>query len=421
MDELKGKFEIEKIENLDSKRKKDTEIEQLINVPASQQYREISSVPKWRSAISSAERPITNNPTYYELQRLYTEVASDSEVKSCTNIRTDNIISKNCILYKDGEILEDVNIYNFFKQEWMYDFMTYSLESTFYGYSCIRIGDIDDVDDITKTRVTEIENVGRANVNPKLELLNKNYAMNDGVDLNSPEYKDVYILVRDKDGLNKHYKGAFSDIFPYFQDIKDAQHAWGDFIKKYGSGALIIKTELTNDVHRNNLINFAKNFQCNSFALMGSDDEVEVVQPGNSSGESFEKIIAEMKGNISKILLGSESLGSEQSFVGSVEASERLLGGISRSDMNLIESIINNDLIPRLITLGVKWLEGITYKFDTAVKEDPEQKLEQVKVLTEIGYQLDERQIEDIFGLKINGFETPKADAKTDDKKDDKK
>ena len=332
-------------------------------------------------------------------------------------MRTDNITSKNCILYKDGEILEDEDAYKFFKQEWIFDFMTYALQSQFYGYSCIRIGDILDIDDSSKTRVVEIENIARSHVNPKLELINEVAQMNKGVSVHDDSIKDSYILVRDKDGLNKHYEGLFSDIFPYFQYLKDAQKAWNDFIIKFGSAAVIVKTELTNDIHRQNLINFLENFQGNSYALMGTDDEIETVQPSNSNGESFEKIIAEMKGNISKVILGSESIGSEKSFVGSVEASERLLGGISRSDMNLIESIINNDLIPRLITLGVKWLEGITYKFDSSVKENPIEKLEQVKVLSELGYVLDPKQLEDLFGLKIDGYE-PIGSIQTEDKKD---
>ena len=236
MKEINGEANnIDKISNLDSNRKEKEKVEQLINVPTSQQHRYKTSINLWRSALSSCERPITNNPSYYELQRLYTEVASDSEVKYATNLRTDNITSKNCILYKDGEILEDEDAYKFFKQEWIFDFMTYALQSQFYGYSCIRIGDILDIDDSSKTRVVEIENIARSHVNPKLELINEVAQMNKGVSVHDDSIKDSYILVRDKDGLNKHYEGLFSDIFPYFQYLKDAQKAWNDFIIKFGS------------------------------------------------------------------------------------------------------------------------------------------------------------------------------------------
>ena len=423
MNKINGEANIEAVQNLDSIRKDKEKIEQIINVPGSQLYRHKTSINLWRSAISSAERPTTSNPTYYELIRLYNELASDSEVKYCTNIRVDNVLSKDCVLYKDGEIFEDANAYNFFKQDWMYDFMRYALESKFFGFSGIRIGDICDYDNPELTRVKCVESISRQHINPKLDLINENYQMNDGISFYDDEIKDSYILIKEKDGENRHYKGLFSDIFPYFQYLKDSQKAMNDFIAKFGSAAVIVKTELTNSVHRQNLINFLENFQGNSYALMGVEDEIETVQPSNANGESFEKIINEMKGNISKVLLGSTSLGSESSFVGSVEASERLLSGISRADMNDLESIINFELIPRLVELGVKWIDGIKFKFDTAVKEDPTIKLEQVKVLSQLGYKIDETQLEELFGLRIESYESPMAqpvEDKEQDKKDDK-
>lgn len=421
INKMNGKANIEAVQNLDSIRKNGEKVEQIINVPTSQLHRHKTSINLWRSAITSAERPATSNPTFYELVRLWNELASDSEVKYCTNIRVDNVLSKDCVLYKDGEILEDVNAYNFFKQSWMQDFMKYALESKFFGFSGIRIGDICDYDNPEMTRVKCVESISRQHINPKLDLINENYQMNSGVSFYDDDIKDSYILVKEKDGENRHYKGLFNDIFAYFQYLKDSQKAMNDFIAKFGSAAVIVKTELTNSVHRQNLINFLEQFQGNSYALLGVEDEIETVQPSNSNGESFEKIITEMKGNISKVLLGSTSLGSESSFVGSVEASEKLLSGISRADMNDLESIINHELIPRLVTLGISWIDGIKFKFDTAVKEDPTIKLEQVKVLSQLGYVLDSKQLEELFGLKINGFQSPSAPIEVEDKEEDKK
>ena len=115
-----------------------------------------------------------------------------------------------------------------------------------------------------------------------------------------------------------------------------------------------------------------------------------------------------MKANISKLILGTENLGDEKSFVGSAEISEGIANMYSLNDINYVEYYINDELIPRLIKLGLTFLTDITFKFDIANKTNPADEFAMMIQLIQAGYKVDASVIKEKFGLTV---ENPTASA----------
>jgi len=105
---------------------------------------------------------------------------------------------------------------------------------------------------------------------------------------------------------------------------------------------------------------------------------------------------------MSRALLGSDSLMSEKSFVGSAEIGERLFEAKGKSQLRKIKFIINNQLIPRMIKYGLN-MTGYKFQWVNEDKVSYDQKLEAVRILSptfkmdaievgeKLGFTLDEK------------------------------
>lgn len=378
---------ISQLENLS--KKNTTEITDIVSPSVSRVYRTQTDIAKLRLALDTAESIV--QPTYFNLQQIYNEVVLDSEVTSVIQKRKNYVIARDYSLFKDD--VENLEAKDFFKNRWVKKFINYTLDAIFYGYSLIRI------DAILDDALTGVSLVPRQNTNPKLRrILETPYQVDSGASIDEAKLKDWYILV--SDSQDTHYEGLFSKISTYQILLKLAQSAFAEYTERFGSPNVIIKTGNFNEAYINRLDNYASNFNRLGYGIFSNMDEIDLVESSGKSSDIYSALISEMKSNINKVVLGTETLGDEESFVGAANISEGLVNGNSYYDMDFCEDIINDELIPRLVSLGVTFLKGVKFKFNRANKMKAVDEFAMYMQLLQNGLQVDNSVWLEKFNLK---------------------
>ena len=130
---------LDDIKNLDKSNPID--LTRIIESAASRAYRIESNIELLRTGFNNAES--ITNPLYFPLQKVYNEIIMDSHVTSCIQIRKNYVLSREFSLLNKAGIVDEKSE-AFFDKRWLTDFMNMVLDSIWYGYSLIKIGDIVD-------------------------------------------------------------------------------------------------------------------------------------------------------------------------------------------------------------------------------------------------------------------------------------
>ena len=391
---LKIKYEtaLEDLQNVSTSNKNTSE--KIIAPSSSRITRFSSNIKKWRVALDCVES--VENPSYADLIRVFREIDLDSEITSVKTIRKNYVMSRDHVLSKNNEI--DERAMEFFKDSWFLTFVNLILESQYWGYSLIQLGDIKD------DKLLGVELVQRQNVNPKTEMILKTpYDIKSGADYTNDKNKNWYILVSDSG--DDDYTGLYNKLAPYQIMLKTGQIAFSDYAERFGSPNVVAKINMTDENHVRNVENYLENFNNSTYAIVGEHDEIMLVESAGKSGSVYESLIKENKSNITKLILGTDTINSEKSFVGSANISEGIANVYSLNDVKLVENIINNELLPRLINLGLTFFTDVKFKYDTTNKTNPELEFSQMIELIKAGYKIPLEFITEKFGIPVEELE----------------
>lgn len=384
----------------------------IINTYTSRIYRYQTDLLKWREALNYAEN--IANPLHVELVRIYNEMLLDPFIINATEIRKSYILSRDWKFEKNGLI--DQKSSEFFNKRWFNQFVEYVLDSIFFGYSLIQIGDI--VDD----ELLGVKLIQRQNVSPQWKkIMETPYALATGVHFTDPELTNWYVFATDSE--NTYYEGLFAKIAPYQIIHKVSIIAYNDYVNRFGQPNIVAKTSINDESALRNLEKYLANFNNKSFAIVGQTDEVQILESNGKSSDVYVSIVKMCSDAIYKMILGSP-LSDEQTFVGSADIRESLANLYSLKDLQYVEHYVNCELIPKLINLGLTWLKDVKFIFDVSNKMDPKTQFEQVIALLNTGQgTVPAEWIEKTFGIpwkSINPiFDTDNSDNDTDTKSND--
>lgn len=357
----------------------------------------------WRSAQMHAE--LHQNSVYTYLIKLYKEINDDSEVFTNINTRF-NFLSTREFQILNGET-ENVKAMELFNKDWFEDFLKHSFLSIFWGYSFIKLGDID----TAKNDIAGVELIDRFLTNPKnktiLETLNQ--MGESGKSILDEDYKDWIVFA--SDSQDEDYKGLFNKVAPYFLFLKETFNLYLLYNARFSSPNIVGFTDSTDPEYLKKLEEFLSNFSSASFALGKLTDRIEVIQATGGNPQIFTELIRECKEAISRIILGGNSLGGEKSFVGSSLVNFQIANLYSLNDIKFIEKIVNNELIPRLINLGFTYLNGCKFIINKEDKTvDANKEKEFIIQLLQLGKNIPDSFISEKFGIPIDEKLTPDTD-----------
>lgn len=304
-------------------------------------YKFNMGLDEWKQAIALAED--VHYPDRWLLYELYRNIKRDGHVFSQTELRTLKTIGEPFVIMRNGK--EDEKATRIMRRTWHKKYMRYCIESRFYGHSLVEFQEPKETSDFT-SEVSDVLLFPREHVKPETGeiLINPSdkkgipYRDNPAVGRWLMEFGDpmdlgIYLIVA-KDQILKNY----------------SRTDWAKHSEKFGSPILVIKTGATKDSELDKLEDMAANFGNNLYAILGDQDEPELMESNKTS--AHEMYLAQSKYSdeqISKTINMQSATSDEKAFVGSAEVQERQLDDVIRYDMESYKEHFNESLKDFLI------------------------------------------------------------------------
>lgn len=306
---------------------------------------------KFNIALQAAESPMY--PNRFLLMQTYQQIVLDGQVQSAMLQRKSKILCKKFMVYgPDGECDETKT--ELFNQKWFYDFQSLSLDSIFWGFSCVQFGAI------INDKYSSVELIPRIYVVPEFSLVRTNTAtVTEGKHFDEAPYNNWCIGVGEKRDL-----GLMMYLAPYVIWKKNAMAAWAEFAEVFGSPIRVGKTDVRDEMTRKNMENMLKNMGVASWAVLDLNDNIELMQASRTDAYAvFDKMVERCNSEISKIILGQTGTTDEKAYSGSANVHEGVAAMIAKQDTLKMQFIIEDQLVPMMIRNGFD-LAGCTFKYD---------------------------------------------------------
>lgn len=332
-------------------------------------------VKMWRDAIVEAE--LSYYPQRIKMQRMYLDTALNGHVKACTEKRKDlTLLRKFELRDQNGQRLDAPTI-ALSECEWFINFLSYSLDAIFYGYSLIALGDIIDND------LPNLTIVKRWNVSPdRFNVTSYDYSIN-GQDFRADSVKDwhVYVSTPTETGTSPCGYGLFYNVALYEIFLRNVLGYNGDFVERFSMPYVHAKTTKSNEDERGKLEETVANMGANGYAITDPQDEIEFLEAAlaGTGWNGYDNLEKRCENKISKLILGhSDALDSTPGKLGADQGGDespvqKALSEKQIKDGRKTERVINKLLFPRLVKLG-QMPNGIKFVFlnDDEVQETVE-------------------------------------------------
>lgn len=388
-------LEISKIQNASKPMPTMADLLEFIQKPQQQIYRTQQEIVDFKMAVTTAEN--NYNPNRYLLYKLYNDVILDSHLSACIQQRKNLTLGRDFkVVGKDGKEIEELT--KLIKTKWFRDVLDMSLDSIFWGYSLIQF------EDLINNSFKCVELIPRLYVKPEKHIVVKAWSDIDGQDYLEEPFVSWCMGVGNPKDLGLLMKAA-----PLIIWKKNAMGAWSDFQNKFGSPAMIAKTDVSDKASQNKIDEFLANFQRSPYARLPKDSMVEILQTSKQDAHQvFDALIERCNSEISKLILGQTGTTAEKSFVGSAEVHERILGGYGELDEHFIEGVLNYQLIPLMENLGISF-NGAKIECD---ESEDLVALDQIKVDDVLlkYYDIPESEILDSYGRVVTKKVAPVVD-----------
>ena len=371
------------IQNVDKKLPQQANI--LRRTTQRQLIRARQDISNWRSAINVAESEFTPDRT--ELIRIYKDTVLDSHLCSLMQTRKVNVKSYPCMLVdQSGDKIE----YDKLKDEWFWKFVDISMDSLFYGFEVIQMGDIvnDGFPNIERVR-HEYVIPERHWVKPDLHITTK------GTRFDSPPYDKWTIWLGQEDDL-----GLLNKATPLAIWKKNAFGAWAIRADLFGMPLRVGHTDIRNPDSRDNMEAMLKNMDIATWGLFDMDDKIEFVESSGSDGHKiYNELVERANSEMSKLILGQTMTTDSGSSRSQSEVHERVANKYTLSDLRLIENTVNNKLIPLMVYHGLL-SDGTRFEWDKSEQLDLMQKWEIDKELIK-SFEVPQEYIEQTYGTPV--------------------
>jgi hypothetical protein len=326
------------------------------------------SVLTWRDAIREME--MAYFPYRIKAQQLYIDTALNGHVTACVERRKDlSLLRKFEFCNKDGvvdqattELFTNVVNGKVQAKTWFNNFISYSLDSIFFGYSLIALGDL------VNNEFPDLNTVRRWDVSPdRLQVTSFPYQPN-GFNFMQDPFRNWHVYVptpndigTSKCGYGLYYKVALYEIF-----LRNMLGYNGDFVEMFAQPYRVGKTNKTEETERAEFASALQQMGSNGWALIDPQDEIDFLETalGGTGYKSYDNFETRLQKTISKVLLGhADAMDSTPGKLGSSDGEfspgKEALEDKQTKDGVFIESVINGTLIPTLKRLGFLIPEGI--------------------------------------------------------------
>lgn len=365
----------------------------------------------WREAVTEAENAWY--PHRVRMQRLFIDTALNGHVSACISRRKDlTLLRKFEFVNAKGE--KDERTTNYFintvkgqeqNKKWFNNFLDYGLDAIFYGYSLISLGDIKD------DSFSEITTIRRWNVSPDRLCVNSLVYSLSGEKFLEEPYKDwhVYVPTTNDIGTSPCGYGLLYKVAIYEILLRCVQSFNADYTELFSAPFRVGKTTKT-DEYRDDFFNTLVNMGSSGVAIIDPQDEIEFVEAKNSGTgfQGYADFEKRLENKISKLILGhSDALDSIAGKLGN--SNERSPAQLALEDKQTVDgqfisAIINDELLPRMRTLGFLIPDDVrvVLKNDSELEYIHNSIINQAVEMKKAGLQMDDKYFTEKTGIPVN-------------------
>lgn len=385
-----------------------------------------TDVSMWRDAVAEAERAYY--PFRVKMQRVFIDTILNGHVFALMERRKDLTLLRNFEI-SDAKGKKNEELTEFFENApWFGDFVNYSLDALFFGYSLISLGDVEG------GKLKDVSIVPRWYVSPDREQVGSFIYATSGANFTEEPYNDWHIYVKTKsdNGVSPVGYGLMYQIALYEIFLRNTLGFNGDFIELFAMPYRVGKTTKTEEKERAELENAIKNMGSAGYAIIDPMDEIEFLEAKTSGNgyKPYENLEKRCEDKVSKIILGhADAIDSTAGKLGGGQGGEnspvaQALEDKQTKDGRFIENIVNNELLPRLKKLGIVNVpDGFTFKFLNDGEEQEQRQSEDAsnlitaqiaQTMKNAGLQMDAEYFAERTGIKAEAVEVVAAPASKD-------
>lgn len=327
-------------------------------------------ISMWRAAVTEMEHPYW--PHRVRAQQLFQDTILNGHVSACWDKRKDLTLLKEFAIVDDKEN-EKPELTALFKKKWFYDMQNYILDAKAFGYSLINMYDIQN-DEFKK-----VELVRRANISPDREQISTFFYSISGLDFMNSDLTDwcIYVNTPSDIGVSKCGYGIFYKIAPYEIFCRNLLGQNASFIELFGQPLRVLKTPKKEGQERDLAEAAIRDMGSSAYAILDPEDVVEFVESSKtgSGWQSFSNFEERCEKKISKLILGhADAMDSTPGKLGNGDGNETpaqiALQEKQSADKIFLESIINDQLIPKMRNLGFRIPDRVFWR----IKNDDERR-----------------------------------------------
>jgi phage gp29-like protein len=321
-------------------------------------------IGEWRRAVVEAE--LAYYPHRVRMQRMYIDTILNGHVYSVMEKRKDLTLLRGYkFVNAAGEENEELKqLFEGFT--WFPDFLGYCLDSIFFGYTLISLGDIINSD------FSDVNIVRRWNVSPDREIVSSLIYSLSGQSWNDDEYKPwhIYVKTPSENGVGKCGYGLFYKIALYEIFLRNLLGYNGDFVELYAQPYRVGKTSKTTETERAELEQALREMGSNGYAVIDPNDDITFLETalGGTGWKGYENLEQRCQKIISKIVLGhADAIDSIPGKLGGGSGEDnpaaQALADKQTKDGRFVMPIVNKQLLPRMVEHGLIPASALAYKW----------------------------------------------------------
>lgn len=331
-------------------------------------------VARWRRAWAIALN--IDNPKRGALYSIYTDTLVDLHLTGCFIQRYHKTLLKAFVIVdKNGK--ENNEALKIFKSKWFHHFLLRALESIGWGHSLIQLGDVfTDANGVMK--FSDVELVPREHVCPEYGVLlrDRSDSPDQGISYREGAVSDWCVEVGDS-----HDLGLLLKCAPQAIAKKNMTTYWDVFGEIFGMPMRVGTTTSQNPADRKQIEVMLEEMGAAGWALFPEGTTIEIKE--SSRGDAYnvyDRRIDRANSEMSKGVLGQTMTIDNGASHSQSETHLEVFENICAADARLIEYVVNDDLIPKMIRLGFP-LTGLTFKWDDAASYSPAEQRELERVM----------------------------------------
>jgi phage gp29-like protein len=357
-----------------------------------QQYRYTKDIADFKQALMSAESLFT--PNRQLLYNIYNDAINDPHLFATSQSRKINALSHSFKVTRNGKDDEDATAL-FANKKWFQDVLEYAQDAKLWGYSLVKFEGVDN------GTIAGVSLVPRQHVKPQHTLVVKNPSDTNGLDYTTAPYSSWYLGIGQPTDL-----GLLCKVAPLIILKTHVVANWTQFLHLFGMPLRVGYTDLTQPEKVKNMNNFLRDMSSAAYAVMDTNDKVEMGDVVTGDGMSYENFVRFVDEQVSKVLLGGTMTADNGSSRSQSEVHERVAESYSEYDLRNIEFMVNDGLIPLMINLGFD-LTNCTFQFYE--KEDTVALFDMTVKLMQSGYDIDNAWLKSKFNIPVIGKAAPAA------------